>query len=927
MKIHPARQRYWLSLLIILCTACITYSISQDSEYEPTLVPTNASVGTPTARQTTSFALSLGTMDVVAWSPDGKIIAIGGSTGIRLYDTETLQETKHIHTQSWVKSLAFSPDGHALAAGPSDNVYASSDENDVTLWDVDAGHLLRTLNSKDTGFVVAFGPDGRTLATQGRDVVQLWDVTTGERLHRLTGWDIAVSSDLHVAIRQLRGPLTLWDLKSGEHLYTPEEIPLDIHRVTFSPDGHTLAVSTSQDATLEADTIKIFDVESGQILRNLEGPWYSHYLALSPDGHTLAAGGHDDVVQVWDTTTGQTMCALEEQEYGYSLTFSPDGHTLAIGSDDHTLRLWDTTTCQTIHTLEGLEQIHNVAFSPDGRILISKEENTLRLWDVHNNQLLYAFDRSPVEKLAFASDECLFVFRAKSTAVWQWDTPSKEPVLVNTLPGSNATDHEPRPTALSPDGQTLATVADDYDIKLWNTYTGENVHTLLGHSGSVTGLAFSPDGTILASTGALTFAGSGPTANSDVRLWDTETGALLSTHVTYPRGARVNDFASNHLLLTIWYVPDSCARGSSASVETWGVNDLLANRSDVQPAWSGDSEPGPASLVALSPEKHLVAAVFQNAGCIKHPSLIKIWNTETGDQLGTLSYDDLDEGNSVIFYTTAMTFSPDETTIAIGLKNGAIDLWQTNSGDRLSTFEGPPTPVTSLAYSPDEHRLAAGYQDGSIRLWDVASGALLRTSKSHTAAVTQLAFEDDGTILASGSQDGTARLWRIDPTIPLPTATPTPNTATTAAILATQNAQLSTRVAAIETRELLPSPTYTPLPTPPTLYRTIFLDTPPANASPDFLDPPVGDVWMGDVPFLLSRAIFKSQASSPPYADYPTRLLIQEKVPHALKVHLLMNTGNGFTEFEGKVVGQVVAYCDGTPEVVTNLRLGQEVRE
>ena len=193
--------------------------------------------------------------------------------------------------------------------------------------------------------------------------------------------------------------------------------------------------------------------------------------------------------------------------------------------------------------------------------------------------------------------------------------------------------------------------------------------------------------------------------------------------------------------------------------------------------------------------------------------------------------------------------------------------------------------------------------------------------------MTQLAFEDDGTILASGSQDGTARLWRIDPTIPLPTATPTPNTATTAAILATQNAQLSTRVAAIETRELLPSPTYTPLPTPPTLYRTIFLDTPPANASPDFLDPPVGDVWMGDVPFLLSRAIFKSQASSPPYADYPTRLLIQEKVPHALKVHLLMNTGNGFTEFEGKVVGQVVAYCDGTPEVVTNLRLGQEVRE
>jgi hypothetical protein len=84
---------------------------------------------------------------------------------------------------------------------------------------------------------------------------------------------------------------------------------------------------------------------------------------------------------------------------------------------------------------------------------------------------------------------------------------------------------------------------------------------------------------------------------------------------------------------------------------------------------------------------------------------------------------------------------------------------------------------------------------------------------------------------------------------------------------------------------------------------------------------------MGDVPFQLSRMIFKSQASTSPHDDYPTSLRLKEEVPHAQRVHLLLNTGNGFTEFEGQVIGQVVAYCNNAPTVVADLRLGREVRE
>jgi WD40 repeat protein len=479
-------------------------------------------------------------------------MALGGSTGIRLYDAETMRETKHIDTQSWVKSLASSPDGRTLAAGPRDSARDLGDENEITLWDVDTGRLLRTVDAKDTGLVVAFGPDGHTLATQGYKAAQLWDVTTGERLHRLEGREIVVSPNLHIAMfEELHGPLTLWDLNSGKHLYTLEEKEMDVHRVTFSPDGHTLAISIDHQVG-ESDVIKVFDVESGQLLHTLEGPWYSYFLALSPDSRRLAAGGSDDVVQVWDLTTGHPLCTFTEQKYSYSLAFSFDGQ-----------------------------------------------------------------------------------------------------------------------------------------------------------------------------------------------------------------------------------------------------------------------------------------------------------------------------------------------------------------------------------------RLASGNQDGSIQLWDTTTGLLLHTFKGHTAAVTHLAFSADETILASGSQDGTARLWHVDPPAPLPTVTPTPNAGTTTAILATQNAQLSTQVAAIETREAIPSltPTPTPPPAPSAFYRPLYLDTPPANASTGFLDPPVGNVSMDDVPFQLSRMIFKSQASTPPYDDYPTSLRLNEEVAQAQKVHLLLNTGNGFTKFEGQVIGQVVAYCNNAPTVVADLRLGREVRE
>lgn len=144
-----------------------------------------------------------------------------------------------------------------------------------------------------------------------------------------------------------------------------------------------------------------------------------------------------------------------------------------------------------------------------------------------------------------------------------------------------------------------------------------------------------------------------------------------------------------------------------------------------------------------------------------------------------------------------------------------------------------------------------------------------------------------------------------------------------------------TAVATVTQRQvLLPlSSTSTPIPTatiPPTImppsYLTISLAD-VANATLDFQSPPLGEVRLGGIPFNQSAQIFKSQASSAPHDSAPTSIQIETGADRASRIYLLITTGNGFRRYESQVVGRVVAYCDGERTLVSELRLGQEVRE
>ncbi|MCW3053456.1 MAG: repeat-containing protein, partial [Chthonomonadales bacterium] len=120
----------------------------------------------------------------------------------------------------------------------------------------------------------------------------------------------------------------------------------------------------------------------------------------------------------------------------------------------------------------------------------------------------------------------------------------------------------------------------------------------------------------------------------------------------------------------------------------------------------------------------------------------------------------------------ALAFSPDNSLLAMGGLDGAVQLWDSKTWTHRRTWKHPGT-VSSLAFSPDGKTLATACWDDTIRLWDVASGRLLRRLIGHISLVNSVAFTPDGRTIVSGANDGTVRMWDIDPKHALVESIPT----------------------------------------------------------------------------------------------------------------------------------------------------------
>jgi WD40 repeat protein len=372
----------------------------------------------------------------VAFSPDGRYLAVASDLGIFLYEAQTFEIVRLIETGYFAGHLAFSPDGTRLAIGGAQR---------VSVWDLDTGMLVAEMKEPIPGWLMSlvYGTNQRVAAI-GTDcascgdsyqVMKIWDATTGQVLTQVSNIyprseNLSIGRDGRQLLFWNGDALEIRDLVSDTVVavyghYLPNAIMGEGLAKVFAyrvdePDHYFRLESNGQLAPvletescrglqrtvtyglcLKGKTVVIFDLSSGAIIQRVETQDFIVAASLSADGQKLAVIQHG-AVAVWDTThhTEIEPFTFERLTCFALLNPTTDGkseYLIATGNPRGQIKIQNLLTGEVVRVLQADENsIESLVASPDNRLLAAlSKDGIARLWDVSQGALIGQYKPIP----------------------------------------------------------------------------------------------------------------------------------------------------------------------------------------------------------------------------------------------------------------------------------------------------------------------------------------------------------------------------------------------------------------------------------------------------------------------------------------------------------------------------------------------------
>jgi WD40 repeat protein/transcriptional regulator with XRE-family HTH domain len=515
-----------------------------------------------------------------------------------------------------------------------------------------------------------------------------------------------------------------------------------------------LSVSADELArTPQATASLLVSSDAPSVARIDDSAGIVQWVAVSPDRRLLAAAGADGTLRLWNVAEPgrpvlvRDLLSANSTDPLYAAAFSPNGKLLAAAGANHVVTLWEISGTKAVRLAQPLsgpaKTVYSIAFSPDSSTLsAASTDGTIRLWHVADPAQATQ-DGAPLvtpgagtypNSVAFSPDGRTLAAGTSAGTVWLWALPGAAALAAGgtpaALPGMPLTGpaNSVSGVAFSPDGSKLAASSKDFKVWLWRVKAGRAVPdgTLTGAVNWVNTVAFSPDGRSLA-------AG---TSGANVLVWSLAT-RQVTAKLPHPQP----------VTSVTWDGPDRiAAAGADGTVSLWAL---------------------PSAVLAISSAPTQLA--YGPGGgtlAVGGDGSVQLWDPASGTLLASHPL-------PATTYANATMFRPakaGEALLAVAVSNGMVELL---NGSTLAPVAPPLKAISgagaaeSVAFSPDGRLLATGADDGSVRLLDVTNPAHPRQltvvrGAGNTDPIYTVVFAPDGeTIAAASVNTDSVQLWRL----------------------------------------------------------------------------------------------------------------------------------------------------------------------